>query len=69
MSKRTIFWMVLFAAFAALATGFLMLWASSTPSWWGFPAWIFPFIGIHLGFTGAVLAFTKWYWKEEKQEE
>lgn len=69
MSGRAWIWFGVFTAFAVLATVYLMVWASSSPGWWGFPSWIFPFVGIHLGFTAAVWAFTKWFWKEEKEGE
>jgi hypothetical protein len=52
-----------------LATVFLMSWASPRPGLWGFPSWIFPFIGIHLAFTVSVWGFTKWFWKEQEETE
>ena len=69
MNGRTWFWIVIFTAFAILATVFLMSWASPRPGLWGFPSWIFPFIGIHLAFTVSVWGFTKWFWKEQEETE
>jgi cytochrome b561 len=69
MSNQTWIWTVVFTAFAVSATVFLMVWASSEPSWWGFPSWIFPFLSIHFGFSAAVWAFTRYYWKEENGDD
>ncbi|GEM_PF-942894 len=68
MRKQTWLWIFVFTAFAVIATAYLMVWASPRPAMWGFPSWVFPFAGIHLGFTAAVWAFTRWYWEDENEE-
>lgn len=68
MKRATLIWLFVFIGFAVLATLFLMIWASTEPGLWGFPRWIFSFIGIHLGFSAAVWIFAYTFWNEETEE-